>query len=469
MGIKKAALINAAGKYLKVILSVIINAVLARILSADDYGIVAIITVFSTLFATLSDIGFGAAIVQRKDLTDEDINQVYSLSVYVSVVLAVAFIIISYPIAWFYGNDVFISLGIILSISVFFNALNMVPNGILNREKKFVVIAVRLVVVYLITAIITIFLAKAGLRYYALALESVLTALFTFIWNFIKTRPKFRWKIKKESINKILSYSGFQFAFNIVNYFSRNLDHLLTGKILGSAELGYYSKSYTLMLYPVNNLTGAISPVLHPLLSDYQNQKQIIYERYCKIVRFLACIGIYVTFVCYLGSKEIINILYGSQWAESVVCFQLLSIAIIPQMINSSMGAIFQSIGNTKLLFQNCCINTTITVIGILLGVFVGKSIESLSIFVAVAYVIHFLTASFMLMVKGFKYKIFVFYKQLLPEIIMILLMIPAVYLYPFSISGNILSLIVKGAYLGLIYLALLLITKEYRIFKLLF
>ena len=58
MGIKKAALINAAGKYLKVILSVIINAVLARILSADDYGIVAIITVFSTLFATLSDIGF---------------------------------------------------------------------------------------------------------------------------------------------------------------------------------------------------------------------------------------------------------------------------------------------------------------------------------------------------------------------------------------------------------------------------
>ena len=69
MSMKKAAIINASGKYSKVFLSVFVNAVLARILSADDYGIVAVITVFSTFFTTFSDMGFGAAIIQKKELT----------------------------------------------------------------------------------------------------------------------------------------------------------------------------------------------------------------------------------------------------------------------------------------------------------------------------------------------------------------------------------------------------------------
>ena len=93
---KKAALINASGKYSKVLLSVIVNAVLARILSADDYGIVAIITVFSTFFATFSDMGFGPAIIQNKDLTKEDISNIYSFTVYISFALMLLFAICSF-------------------------------------------------------------------------------------------------------------------------------------------------------------------------------------------------------------------------------------------------------------------------------------------------------------------------------------------------------------------------------------
>ena len=107
---------------------------------------------------------------------------------------------------------------------------------------------------------------------------------------------------------------------------------------MGSAELGYYNKAYTLMLYPVNNLTGVISPVLHPILSDYQKQLDVIYKKYMKIVRLLACIGLYVAPVCFLAAEELIAILYGPNWGKSVVCFQLLAIAIIPQMINSHIG-----------------------------------------------------------------------------------------------------------------------------------
>ena len=465
MEIKKAALINAAGKYSKIFLSLIVNAVLARILSAEDYGIVAVITVFSTFFTTFSDMGFGPAIIQNKDLTEDDISNIYSFTVYISGTLMVLFAICAFPIAEFYGDKVYLSLGQLLSISLLFNALNMVPNGILNRDKKFVSIAIRTVVVYVGTAIVTIILAFMGFRYYALAIQAILTALFTFVWNYATTKPKFHFRFNMESIKKVLNYSGYQFAFNLVNYFSRNLDNLLTGKFMGSAELGYYNKAYTLMLYPVNNLTGVISPVLHPILSDYQKQLDVIYKKYMKIVRLLACIGLYVAPVCILAAEEIIVILYGSNWNKSVVCFQLLAIAIIPQMINSSAGSIFQAIGNTKLLFANSCINTGITVVAIIAGVFVGKNIQTLALCVAIAYLCHFVTAFTMLIKMGFKYKMNEFIKELMPEVIILVVMFIAVKLYPLHITGTILSAVVKGTYLGIIYVVALWVSKEYKLF----
>lgn len=460
---RKAALINASGKYSKVLLSILVNAVLARILSADDYGIVAIITVFSTFFTTFSDMGFGAAIIQKKELKRDDINNIYSFTVYISFVLMIIFALLSYPIANFYNNKVYVKLGQLLSISLLFNSLNMVPNGILNREKKFGSIAIRTVVVYLGSAIVTVFLAFRGFRYYALAIQAILTALLTFVWNFWTTHPKFKLHFNMASIKLVLNYSGYQFAFNIVNYFSRNLDNLLTGKLLGSAELGYYNKAYTLMLYPVNNLTGVISPVLHPLLSDYQRQVKIIYVKYIKIFRLIAIIGIYVAAVCFLSSGEIIKIMYGKNWDAAIICFQLLSIAIIPQMLNAIAGGIFQALGNTKLLFVNSTINTVITAVAILIGILSGKTIAALSLAVGIAYICHFLTTFYMLIKMGFNFHMLDTIKELYREIILLIVMVTAVPLYPLTLNNIFLSLIAKCVYLGIIYLIAMIVTGDFR------
>lgn len=469
MNMKKAALINAVGKYLKIFLSLVVNAILARILSPNDYGIVAVITVFSTFFTTFSDMGFGAAIIQNKELTKEDIDNIYSFTVYISFLLMIIFCICTVPISLFYNDSVYIPLGMILSVSLLFNAMNMVPNGILNRDKKFVSIAIRTVVVYVGASIIAVILAFLGFSYYALAVQAVLTSLFQFLWNIFTTRPKFKFKFSMLSIKKVLNYSGFQFAFNIVNYFSRNLDNLLTGKFLGHEELGYYNKSYSLMLYPVNNLTGVISPVLHPILSDYQNKLDIIYQKYMKIVKMLMCIGIFIAPFCYLAAPEIIAILYGDNWDESIVCFQYLAIAIIPQMINSSAGAIFQAIGNTKLLFINSCINTGITITAILIGVLVGKNIQILSICVAISYIFHFITAFFMLVKLGFRYSFWDFIKQLLKEFLIMIVMCAGVLLYPFSNNQIWMSVLSKTLYLSVLFVIMLFITKEYKVFTSIF
>lgn len=106
--------------------------------------------------------------------------------------------------------------------------------------------------------------------------DSILKSLFIFILCFRICKLKINKGYSYSSIKKIQNYSSFQFLFNFINYFTRNLDNILIGKFLGASTLGYYDKSYKLMLYPVQNLTNVITPVLHPVLSEYQNQKDII-------------------------------------------------------------------------------------------------------------------------------------------------------------------------------------------------
>lgn len=464
--LKKAAIINGIGRYSKVILALIVNAILARILSPSDYGIVAVITVFSTFFTTLSDMGFGAAIVQNKQLTKKDIDSIYSFTVYISIALMILFAILSIPIAKFYKNNVYISLGILLSISLLFDAMNMVPNGILNRNKEFVSIATRTVIVYVLAAVITVISAFLGFRYYSLAIQAIITSFFTFLWNYVTTHPKFKFKFEFESIKIVFNYSVYQFAFNFVNYFSRNLDNLLTGKFMGSAQLGYYNKAYDLMLYPVNNLTGVVSPVLHPILSDFQNDFKIIYTKYMKVVKILFCLGDFIAPFCYLASKEIISIIYGSRWNLSIICFQVLTIAIIPQMLNSSAGSVFQAIGNTKLLFWNSCINTGITVIAILIGVFVGKDIFSLSFAVSIAYTVQVFTVFYMLIKMGMNFSLSKFLNDILPDLLILLGMEIAVVIYPFHINNILFSFLIKMIFLGIVFLILLRVTGEYKLVK---
>lgn len=468
--IKQAAIINAIGKYSKVVLSIVVEIVLARLLTPHDYGVVAVVTVFTTFFAIFSDMGLGTAVIQRKDLTEDDINQIYTFSTYLALVLAALFFFASYAIAAFYGNNVYVGIGQLLSISLFFDTMNMVPNGVLNRNKEFVMLAVRTLVVYVLSVVVTIVLAFLGARYYALVIQSILTSFFTFVWNQKTTKLKFQRKYNSEPIKRILGYSGFQFLFNLLNYFSRNLDNLLAGKFIGSTQLGYYNKAYTLMQYPVSNLSGVITPVLHPILSDYQNDKETLYRKYMYVVKLLTAVGIWAEAVCVFCGPEIIHIMYGSRWNESIVCFQLLAISIATQMINSSGGAAFQALGNTRLLFTQGIINTLVTVLAILVGIFSGKTIFSLALWVSLSFLANFVVSFFFLVQFAFKKSFLKFIWEMSPYILIGIVVATSTAAYPLNISNSFVSLVAKGIYITTFYLLALFLSGEGKmVFKSIF
>lgn len=461
--IKQAAYINAAARYSTLVLRTLFNAVLARILVPEDYGIVAITAVFTVFFSLLADMGLGAGIIQNKELTRDDIGGIFAFSLRLGGVLAVAFALFSLPLSHFYGKRELIPVGMLLSIQLFFNTLNVVPQALLLKRKDFKRVALRILLSCIFSGLAGIGLALAGLKYYALVIQAILDAAFIFAWNYFSTRPPMARKVKRESIDKIRSYSGFLFGFNLINYFARNTDNLLIGKVIGAAPLGYYDKSYKLMLYPVNNLTHVITPVLHPILSEHQHDKPYIYRKYLQVVQLLSLLGAFITPFFWFCSAEIIRILYGSQWEAAIPCLRWMSLAMWAQMILSSAGTIFQSLGDTKRLFLSGSMNAVLVVAFIVAGLVEG-SIEAVARNVAIAYNLQFVATFYILVHLSFGLRTRHFLKGLLPHLgVMAAVALSGYFSTLLPSLPTVWSFIAKAAIMGAAYLLALWASRQLK------
>lgn len=370
---------TALSKYSSIVVSLLVTAVLARALSPSDFGIVAVATVFIVFFSIFSDLGMGAAVVQNRELNEKDLDHLFSFSVYLGLVLALIFFLCSPLISVYYDNGTLNPLCKILSLSILFNTVNLVPNALLLKNKRFKYIAVRTLLIQVALGVISVGLALGGAGIYALLVNPVLGALIQFAVNYRQYPRRFFFHIHKASLMKIASFSVYQFSFSFVNYFTRNLDKLLIGRVIGLQTLGYYEKSYRLMLLPLQNVTSVITPVMHPLFAEYQDDLKMQRDKYLSIIKLLAMIGFPLSVFLYFTASELILIMFGNQWEDSIPIFKILSLTVWCQVVGSSQGTIFQATNQTWKLFFTGLINAIINVSGLLIGVYVYGTAESVA------------------------------------------------------------------------------------------
>ncbi|MGV8095625.1 MAG: lipopolysaccharide biosynthesis protein [Mangrovibacterium sp.] len=404
---------TALAKYSNIVISIIITAVLARLLTPSEYGIVAIVMVFITFFNYLADFGIGPALIQNKELKKEDIESIFSVSVLIALSLSTLFYLSAELISRFYDNPELLNIARWLSISVLVFTINVVPNALNKKELKFKEIGIISVVVQIVCGIIAVILALLGFSYYALIFRAILSGLFLFLGSYYLNPVKIAFHIRWPSILKIWRFSTFQFMFNFINYFTRNTDNLLIGKFFGSTMLGYYDKAFTLMLMPVQNLTHVITPVLHPVLSDYQDRKDKIYNSFITLTRILTTIGFPLSVLLYFAGEEIIYLFYGSQWTQSVPVFQILAINIGLEILLSSTGSFFQSANRTDLLFVSGVITSTLIVLGVVYGIFVEKSLVGVAMGLVVVRILNFFISLYLLIKRTLGFPLSKFFVEL--------------------------------------------------------
>ena len=409
----------ATAKYTGVAINMLITAILARILVPEQFAIVAISSVLSNFFNLFSDFGFASAIIQRQELKEKDHSNIFSFSVYLGIFLSVTFVFLSELFANIYEQEILGNIVKILAIQVFFTSLNIVPNALLTKAKEFRFIAARTIVINLISGAAAVLFAYTYRSIYSLIIAPILTSVLLFIVNTVKVRTlRFTLKPDFGSVRKILNYSSYNLGYNIINYLSRNIDKLLIGKHLPMNELGYYEKSYTLMLYPIMNIIGVLNPVIHPVLSKYQNDSSYIYNYFCAILRTFAWIGFPISVVLITFSDEFIHIFLGSNWEDSIPVFQTFAISIGFQIIYALHGPFFLVRNAPKALFLCGIVTAVLNTVALLLGIFLHHNTTMIAWFIDIAYIITTAITFYWLYRVCFKSKYSDFWVNILPAIV---------------------------------------------------
>ena len=417
--IRRGALITAISKYANVAATFVISMILARILTPEEFGTAAVATVFVSFFNLLSGMGISAGIIQNKQLTNEDIGSIYAFSLALSLVLGLSFLAIGPILSIFMNNRIYYPICALLGLSIAFASATTVPNALAMKNKRFAVTGGMLIFASITSGAIAILAAFFHAGSTTIALQSAISNGLMCILLTRFARKHYGLRIGSlhltDGVRGIVSYSGHQFGFELINYFARNTDNMLVGTVFGAAPLGYYDKAYRLTTYPITHLTFVITPVLHPVLSEYQDYPSKILEEFNKVLKVLSLCSIPIVSVFFFLSDDIIFLVFGEQWAESVPCLRMLSLSIWFQITASSCGSIYQSIGNTKLMFKSCCVFVPVQVAFTIAGICTGN-LTMLSAFVSISFIVKYFIDFFFLITKGFESSFSQFLKAFLPD-----------------------------------------------------
>lgn len=455
---------TAVAKYGAIVVSLVVTAILARLLSPEDFGVVAISTIIINFFGMFSELGIGPAIIQNQQLSKSDLSSIFSFTVYLGIAMGVLFFFCAEPVASYYENPKLEPICRILSVCIFFASLSIVPNALIYKEKKFKLIAQRTIVIQFVGGIISVIGALNGMGIYALLINPILANAGLFAVSFYYKPQQFRFRFEVSVLKLIYHFSVYQFLFNVINYFSRNLDKLMIGKHIGMSPLGYYEKSYRLMMLPLQNITQVITPVMHPIFAQFQNDLKQLSLNYLKIVKLMSFIGFPLSVFLFFAAKEVILITFGDQWLDAVPVFRILSLSVAVQIILSSSGSMFQAANATRAMFLSGLLSSIVNIGGLFIAIFWYKTLESVAWALVITFTFNFFQCYWILFCRIFKQKLSLFFKTLISPVIISVLIGGALYVCEMFIAelSIVISLIVKGAIYMLILGLYIQIRKEY-------
>jgi O-antigen/teichoic acid export membrane protein len=464
--LKSGIIFTTIGKFSNLVTILIVNAVLSRLLSPDDYGVVATVQVFILFFQMLVEAGMGPAIIQNKKLPNRDIGILFNYSIILAIILSVAFGFFGNFLVYFYDNPIYLKIAWIQSIAILISGLNVVPTALLNKEKRFKKVNFNQVISSIISGGVGVLFAYLGFGVYALIFQAITLAGIFFVSNILAVRIQFQKELDIKVLKKILGFSINQFGFNFINYFSRNADNILVGKTMGPAALGNYSKAYQLFMMPNNILLGIISPVLQPVLSDYQDDVVTVKETFFKVINFLALIGVSLSIFLSIFSREIIEFLFGNQWGEAVLPFRILALTIWIQMTLSSTGAIFQARNKARELMITGTISAIVLVSSIVIGVYT-QDLVKLAICISIGFLLNFLVSFYRLMHLVLEDTLTSLIKVFIkPFMVGGVVFLGLILTKSIVITNAFLYLVVESIAFGVLVLLGLIVTGEFKLIK---
>lgn len=296
----------------------VVQIVLARLLAPSDYGILAILTAFIALSNVFIQSGFNTALIQKKDADEADFSSVFWLSLFIAGILYILLFFSAPLIANFYNNSRLTPVIRVLSITLFFGALNSVQNAMVSKTMQFKRFFFSSMGGAIGSGIAGVVFAYNGFGVWALVIQQLANnfLISVILWFTVKWRPLFVFSLKK--VRTLFSYGGKLLVGYLLGTGYTQLCNLVVGRVFTSSELGFFNRGEQFPHVIATNLDGSIQSVMLPTLSSHSNRR----DEVKRIMRRSIRISSYALIPCMFGmaavAENLVLVLLTEKWLPCV-------------------------------------------------------------------------------------------------------------------------------------------------------
>lgn len=350
----------------------LLGIVLARLLTPEAYGLVAIVLIFTAFSTMLTDIGFSSALIQKKNATPIMFQTCYWTSTLIGIFLMLVLIAVAPLISALFNSAELLNLVQVMSVIFFLSAACSVPRAKMAKALRHKNIAIAEMCASLVGIICAIGAATFDLQYWSLAIMHLVTNIVKFILFhvFAGFTPKFTFSLL--ALKELLGFSSTVFITGVLRLCAQQADKALLGRYIDVVTLGLYGRAQQLVSFPVNSISRVVGNVLFPAMSGIQDDKPRITRLFLNSIGAISVLAYPLLGGIFVVAEPFISFVFGQQWLGMTIYVQYFCVLGLLNSISTITGSVYLALGEAKLQLKLNMVYLPTQILGLFVGVQYG-------------------------------------------------------------------------------------------------
>jgi PST family polysaccharide transporter len=342
--------------------------VLARFLSPETFGIMAMAATVSNLIMLFRDFGFSAPVLTYRELSQGQLSGLYWANLAFGLLLTLVTVAVAPGVAWFYGQPILTVVLSVLAVGFLIATTGVVQSALLRRELRFRALAAIQIGASLVAMATGIAAAAAGWGIWSLVFMRLAQQAALGLGARIANRWRPSWYRRDPGLPALLKMAAHVSSAQVTNYLSRNADNVLIGWYWGDHWLGLYDQAYKLLVLPMQQLGQPLNSVLLPMLSRLDGQPGAYRAAYVRVLEKVTLATVPLACAMIALPETIVRIALGPRWLEAAPIVACLGIAMVYQPLSMALGSLLTSQKRSGLLASTGLVSAALTVLSFVIA-----------------------------------------------------------------------------------------------------
>jgi O-antigen/teichoic acid export membrane protein len=356
------------GSYaVRIVVQIGLLAILARLLTPADFGIVALVAVIVNFLALLRGSGISEALVAERSPTQVQLSSAYWYALGSTAVIASLVVVLAPVAGWLYDEPDVVPVFLLSAAGMVLSSLSAVHEGLMVRALRFRPLAVRDVLSQLVAGGVAVVLAWQGFGFYALAMQAVVAAGFKslFLWLASRWHPSFTFSWA--DLRGLLSFGSHVTGYSVLEYLRRSLDQFLLGTFVGTSGLAFYTQASHILRLPATAFNQVASRVMVPALTRLA-EPRLVRDAFLKSVRLACTVAFFPIALVFVAAREGVLLLYGDQWLRTALILQIFAVLMVLHLATVGSGWIFRALRRPDLQTRLMLVALPVVLAGFVVG-----------------------------------------------------------------------------------------------------